>query len=560
MINKQNKNVASLQPSKEAGRRYPLAKITTGAFFVIAILFLTVLVLASYRLNRFQSLLSHITEDSIPEMTYSIDINNQINKLLYFSSRLTHVNSNAELRIVKQSIDDKVKQIRTHMLGKDNHIYQVTQLNVIRTELDNLYRLVSHKNSLQQQMMTEQGKLFTAHDEAFKLSQKISGNGTTYSPGSAWTLTYSEVITLANKALIKNRLQGVRLIFQQVDERFSVLKNALILLPKKHREEARTLTNQLQNLLLADNGLLMLKIKQLRNVSRVIGRDNFVKNLIDDFQRTIESRSYKIKESVTEDTHTIVMRTRNEEKIMIVTSILLFLFLFFIITFIQKRFVGRVITLDKNIMTRLNGGNIKLDDSGNDEISDMAKAFNIFADKIEEQKRSLHDLSLTDALTGLANRRALDQRLANDLLIAIRHTWNVAVILMDIDNFKKYNDHYGHVAGDHCLKKVAEALSHSKKRSMDFVARYGGEEFLFIALDTDRTGAQKIADNIIAEVNTLNIPHEKSDVASHVTLSIGIAFFNCQDKLDCEELLKNADHALYKAKLAGKNRSCQHSS
>ncbi len=544
------------QSTTTRGRRYSLATIITSVFISIVFLFMAAMALSYYRLISFQSILSHITEDSFPEITYSRNLHNQANELLYLSSHLTNAGNNATLRIAKQSIESKLQNIQKQIVEKDSNIYLTTQLNVISNEFSNLYDLVKQKLYIQGQIKSGQNSMYTLHEKMFRLSQKTRKELNNNLASTAWTLAYSEIITFASKALIKLRLQEVRQTFTQVSNKIESLNKGLISLPKSSQTSAESLTFQLQQLLLENDGLLLLKIEQLRISGRVIGRGNFVKNLVDDFSRVAEFKSYQINESVIEETNSIIARAATEAKLMSLASILVLLVLFFVIDFIKRRFVERVVTLNKNVITRLKGGDIKLDASGNDEISDIAEAFNFFAEKIEEQKQVLHALSLTDGLTGLPNRRALDQRLSNDLQTATRNKWPVVVMLMDIDFFKKYNDTYGHLAGDDCLKEVSAALLRCKKRSTDFVARYGGEEFLFILPNTKPDGVQKVADNILAEVNALNILHQGSSVASHVTLSIGIAGFHHQDNLDSTQLLENADRALYKAKNSGKNCIC----
>lgn len=545
-----------LKSTAAGGRRYSLAAIIRTAFISIVFLFITAMVLSNYRLRNFQSILSHIVEDSFPEITYSRNLHSQVNELLYLSSRLTNASNEVALRIAKTNIDSKLQTIHKDLIEKETNRYLIAQLKVISSEFLNLYHLVKHKLQIQMRIKAGQNSMHTLNEKMFRLSQEKREEIKDNSERTVWILTYSKAITLASQALTKTRLQEVRQSFRQVSKQIESLFTGLISLPSSSQKSAEYLTAQLQQLLLKDNGLLLMKIEQLRIAGRVIGRDNFIINLLADFSRAAEFKSYQINELVIDETKSIISRAQTEAQLMSFASVLVLIILFFVIYFIKMRFVERIMTLNDIVMTRLKGGNVKLDISGNDEISDLAKALNFFADKIEEQKQRLHDLSLTDGLTGLANRRALDQRLRHDLQTATRNQWPVVVLLMDIDFFKKYNDIYGHLAGDECLKKVSAALLSCKKRSTDFVARYGGEEFLVILPDTKPDGAQKVANNILAEVNNLNILHQGSSTASHVTLSIGIASFHQQPDTDSIRLLEQADKALYKAKSSGKNRSC----
>ena len=160
-----------------------------------------------------------------------------------------------------------------------------------------------------------------------------------------------------------------------------------------------------------------------------------------------------------------------------------------------------------------------------------------------------------DILTGIYNRRYMEVTL-NNVCKTIQRSGGgvVSVLMMDVDFFKKYNDTYGHAAGDDCLRTVAQTIANSLTRADDFAARYGGEEFIVILPNTDEAGARMIAERILESVRERNIPHEKSEAASHVTLSIGITTGDVTSAQSCMEYVKHADEALYLSKTGGRNR------
>jgi diguanylate cyclase (GGDEF)-like protein len=167
--------------------------------------------------------------------------------------------------------------------------------------------------------------------------------------------------------------------------------------------------------------------------------------------------------------------------------------------------------------------------------------------------RKLERLSLTDGLTGVTNRRGLDIFLDREWKRAARNARPISMILLDIDNFKAYNDHYGHPAGDECLKQVAKTLNDNVSRSGDQVARYGGEEFAIMLPETD-SGCSTLADRCRAAIEGLQIPHAFSAVAPVVTASLGLATIVPGRESDPEDILEAADRALYMAKGEGRNR------
>lgn len=162
--------------------------------------------------------------------------------------------------------------------------------------------------------------------------------------------------------------------------------------------------------------------------------------------------------------------------------------------------------------------------------------------------------AIFDALTGIPNRLNFAEHIVKEFSRSSRTKESLAVIMCDIDHFKAYNDTYGHNSGDKCLQKVAQTIKNSLVRPGDFCARYGGEEFVVILADTSYKGAIHVAERIRFNIIKLQIAHEKSLPLQLVTLSLGIATSSDQPLNSYEDLLKNADAALYEAKRKGRNR------
>jgi two-component system, chemotaxis family, response regulator WspR len=173
--------------------------------------------------------------------------------------------------------------------------------------------------------------------------------------------------------------------------------------------------------------------------------------------------------------------------------------------------------------------------------------------ELEVKNKELELLSASDGLTGLANRRAFDLRLDAEWRRCAREKDPLSLILIDVDFFKKYNDTYGHVLGDDCLRGVAEVLARGAKRPADFAARYGGEEFAVVLPNTTAEGACTVADDLKRLVAERAMPHAGSTAAPHVTFSMGIAGWVPTDEHSPEVLITTADTALYRAKQAGRN-------
>jgi diguanylate cyclase (GGDEF)-like protein len=167
--------------------------------------------------------------------------------------------------------------------------------------------------------------------------------------------------------------------------------------------------------------------------------------------------------------------------------------------------------------------------------------------------QELRRLVSIDGLTQVANRRCLDEYLEQECKRSHREQVPISLVLCDIDFFKNYNDNYGHQEGDHCLQQVAQAISKSTNRPADLVARYGGEEFAIILPNTDAEGGMNVAIRATEIVRSLQLPHDYSKVANHVTISCGVATLFPSQDFEVMHLLKSADRALYVAKAEGRN-------
>ncbi|MBI9106991.1 MAG: diguanylate cyclase [Spirochaetales bacterium] len=173
--------------------------------------------------------------------------------------------------------------------------------------------------------------------------------------------------------------------------------------------------------------------------------------------------------------------------------------------------------------------------------------------ELETANEMLSSMSRTDALTNLPNRRALDEYIERTRSIALRLNLPIAILMADIDYFKKFNDKYGHQEGDKCLVRVSECLLSQIPRQVDFLARYGGEEFIVILMDTDSEGAHKVAQKLCHMVEALSIPNEGSPDNKFITVSIGVSWTSSLENIKIEKLIFEADSNLYKAKNMGRN-------
>ncbi len=209
---------------------------------------------------------------------------------------------------------------------------------------------------------------------------------------------------------------------------------------------------------------------------------------------------------------------------------------------LSLRFTNAFRTIDNQVL-ELNSHREKLEDL----VKERTK-------ELESANAQLRQLSTIDALTQIPNRRRLDEYINTEWSRLKRDGKPMSIIMLDIDFFKKYNDHYGHQMGDDCLIKVAKTLKNSVHRPADLVARYGGEEFCVVLPNTPVEGAEIIATMMLVNIQDLKIPHEKSEAMSVVTISIGVAEMTPSNENNPGDLMKLADKRLYGAKTTGRNR------
>jgi diguanylate cyclase (GGDEF)-like protein len=184
---------------------------------------------------------------------------------------------------------------------------------------------------------------------------------------------------------------------------------------------------------------------------------------------------------------------------------------------------------------------------------EMQRSFLELTHKLNVANKELQQLSATDGLTGLSNRRMFNELSLREWRRSERMKKPLSLVMVDVDHFKLYNDHYGHPAGDECLKAVAAQMLRAAPRASDVVARYGGEEFVLVLGETEMEGAIWVANHLRQRIADLNLPHDQSTF-KHVTVSCGVSSVTPGDNTSLDTLLLTADNALYQAKEQGRNR------
>ncbi|WP_158966393.1 GGDEF domain-containing protein [Paraglaciecola sp. L3A3] len=536
---------------KQSSTRVSLVRFFGIALTIIVSLFLLVSWLTFSRLLNFESILNNISDRALPKIALSSELYGETSKLLEFTNLLANSTSDAGKRVAEQQLNTYIRNIKNLSDKKLENQFLDTQLDIINIELLEFSNLIWQRSNIQKQLKINKDSMYSIFLEAFRLPTKQGASADAQLQEKSWRIELPQLMILAGQALSTHRLQLARGYFSDFSEKLTQLKNVLGNNP--NTVQKRLLIERLEYLVFADNGLQSLLISQLKLDGRVMGRENFMHHIIVDFSRLLEISARETKDNVFNQVSISVEKTKQQTNLIglaIATAILL---LFGVLFLIQQKILKRLQYFNLIVGDKTKGTQYKLLLRGNDEITDLAKTFHELTNTIEIQKQQLEQMSMTDSLTGVANRLALDRRLQHDIELSIRQKSSVSVLLLDIDYFKLYNDKYGHEAGNECLKYVAEVISSSLHRQSDFVARFAGEQFLCVLPNTDVIGAENIAKQIIQALALRNIPHEFSEVSTSVTTSIGVAESNSSHILQPEKLIQQANKALDTAKEAGKN-------
>jgi len=524
-------------------RTFSLAQFGIVSLFTIATCF------ALLRLTQIGNVLNDLTQNALPQITRASSLNNQIKNIAVFTTLLSNSRSNPERQLAKQKIETEFARLNDVIYSdKGRTGFLAKQIVILSIEMEELDALVELRITYETDLVKSLAGFYQDISVLFNTSP-ASG---VYGAAEQGLLT---ILLLTTQIDQQTRLHKLRQIETSLQQYFDQTNPLVAQTFSAMSAEFDGLRQQL----IGENGLINQKIETLRIIGRTRGRDNFVRNLTSDLASGLQYQT----QIVNKDTLTAANKATNRVNEYIQITLLMWvfsiLFTLAIIYLLYQRIVSRVMSLSHQVENAAQHGNDAINIEGNDEISKLANVFSIYLKRVTEQEKALLDMTLTDPLTGIRNRRAFESKILEEISAARRHQWGLTVMLIDVDFFKAYNDHYGHSEGDVCLRLVANQLNDLASRSTDFCARYGGEEFIFILPNTSTNGAQKKAEEFRLAIQNLNIPHAKSTIHASVTVSIGVATFPFVSSSTWQKqiIIEQADKALYLAKAQGRN-CCQY--
>lgn len=537
-----------------APRSHSLATFVNVNMVGVFVIFIMLAAIAYNKLASFRDVMFTLSNDAMPKIVSVTTINNEVHNLALGAVSLANANSNASRRIALQHVEGSVAKLKQLSAGSVSQDSLFQKLDIFEYELSELEKLVQLKlDSIELVDARHQQVIDFVEDIEASSAQTIQTTQLNF--GSLqWIWVFNRITSLTGKLVNSDKLQQIRALNEAIDSSIEELSEASAQLDVRLKSIGTQYHQSLAKMLTGEDGLIALKTNQLKIASRARGRGQFASNLIIDFAKLSEFKSYQLSDSTLEQARASSAQLDFQFKLFIGLFFLGVALVISLVLFIQFRVVSRLSKLNKYINQRQSGQKQHIALPGKDEISLLANTFDGFASTIEEQKQELTHLSLSDQLTDVPNRRALDARLLSDMHTAARQKWLLSLLMVDVDFFKRYNDNYGHTAGDECLKHIASILAKSLPRASDFIARFGGEEFACILPDTDEEGAKQVAEKLIHDISEANIPHAHSKIASHITVSIGLITYSASEPVAPSELIGLADVALYKAKQKGRNQ------
>lgn len=521
-------------------------RLFTVAQFTIILLFSLVTVLSLIRLADVRALLLSLTEESVPVISQTSQLNNQVQSLATLATFLSESHSVPEVSSAKRKINVVIAQINLNLTNrKTDSQYLTKQLNTVYDEIDELGALVLTRIAQDASLETN---LTTFYDVVFSLFV----DGELNQDDKETTNNLLSILLLALQIDQQTRLHELRKIEQDLKSKIEQTQNSL-------RSSNLTLVNtieSLKSLAVGESGLVNQKVESLRITGRSRGRDSFVRNLIADVASHLEFQSQVINQNLLTEASQAAEVTSQQITLAIWTGILVVLITLVIIYVLYQRIVVRLLLLDSQVNRASEDDTALVSIGGNDEIANLAQTFSMYLQRVRDQEKALLDMALTDPLTNIPNRRAFDKQIKEMIAQAQRNNWDLTILLIDIDFFKVYNDHYGHNDGDACLRLVARQLNAVVLRNTDFCARFGGEEFVCLLPNTDANGAKDKAEALRIAIENMQIPHNGNKVSPVVTVSVGGATFpfSIDTNWTADIIIEQADKALYRAKAEGRNR------
>jgi len=495
-----------------------------------------------------------LSKESVPQIVEGALVTSSINSLLTETERLLAARNEPTRRSSYSKITDNIKNLREVIQGSsiadETMKSRIVALNETLSELN---ELVSTRIETTGQTEKSVGRLFAFAEELG--ATKVTSNGPRNSDESRsrmsdWNTISMKIVNLSGKAKTLQSLYKVKRLDKELQKLFKELDGIASEMSSLDRQKTQAMAQRLKVLVLGSEGVIPLVTLQVETTLQYSGRGNFARNLVEDTTSTLITAFNKQLSEISKRTNAITQQGNMLALSFSVLAFISFTAALLVVMYFRKNVINRLIDLNASILAKVNGQEVEIKQTGNDEITDMAQSFLFYEGEVSSREEKLIELAMKDSLTGAGNRRYFMQKGAELLAVSSRFDHELALLMMDIDYFKNVNDTYGHQVGDEVLKKVSETCN-AILRNIDVFGRIGGEEFAAIFPETSMDGAMIAAEKIRSE-----IAKETWTVEGHkinCSVSIGVVRFDKGRSDDLDAMMKRADDALYEAKESGRN-------
>ena len=506
------------------------------SFTILLIIYSIVLLISILKLNEDKTIFDNIVTDTMPKIIDTNSYHSNIKELSYLIEKLNNAKTQSIRRVIHERIIQKIALIQKMSIKLDIKRDDLDKkLFLIKSELVHLNEIVNKQLSIKD---TINKNIQNVNELNHNIILFISKNNKLNSKHMQ-TLKFNlqKIMSLSYESISLDKLNQLRLN----NEKITILREKL-----NNAKPFKKLVENIDKIIINKNGIIDLKIQYVKMNGQVQGHANFVNTLIKDFATSIEYEIFKSIQNLTSKAHSNSTKVQKQTNYIYIIYIFSFLFLLIIIMYINKILVSRLSNLNYNINTKLLGKKSTIEDDYNDEISQIVKTFNFYSNKVEEQKKELEKLAITDKLTGIYNRRQLDIIVSDEINRVKRFNKTFSLTILDIDYFKRVNDSYGHHIGDSVLIEISELLK-ANVRESDYIGRWGGEEFVIISPEIKIEGLIQFIEKIRKIIENYNF-----STAGNLTASFGITVYTKEDTI--KSIIQRADEALYKAKASGRNK------
>ncbi|WP_421848740.1 diguanylate cyclase domain-containing protein [Marinomonas sp.] len=537
-------------PKIHKARRLSLGKQLGILLVIVLFLFISVGYVLQNRLEQTQSMLNDLTINTIPAMNRATRSALKSSELLSALESLTSATTAAERRIAELEVAKKLDESSEETHNRDKT--ELLLLKAIQGETQDINLLIDQKLDLNYQIKNDLNRLWELKKLSAEVDRSKQVKASEKEQIIQWKTAFLEIIGLAYRIETTERLSDLQEIHRALERELKILNDMAITLSGATKETIQSINISLENILSVPENLTEQQANYLRITGRVRGREHFIRNMINDYSNITNQLSLNEHTSLHSKTERL-SQDMQSQKIWFISGFLLLAGMVIATLALYSHAIKRLRKLTQKIHQMTTDSNDS--PSNMDEIDELFKAFDEFSETIDAQTQRLEALSLTDSLTNIANRRAFDLRLAEELSPQKNGQYDFSILLIDVDYFKQYNDTYGHISGDKALQKIASVLESVLHEETDLIARYGGEEFVVILANKDAAQAKLIAHNMKQAISLANIEHRTNKVFHAITISVGIVTKLKNTTTNTDTLIKQADTALYYSKNRGRDRS-----